>query len=82
MLFRSVSQSRYVDWELDWDNVSKDQALSDIEGVEKTVTGKIANPKEAEARAKQRDYYYNSPYEDIVDRYGDIGLHYDDLAKE
>ena len=71
-----------ADWELDWDIVSKDQALSDIEKVEQTVTGKITDPKAAKARAAQRDYYYNSPYEDIVDRYGDIGLHYDDIAKE
>ena len=71
-----------ADWELDWDTVSKDQALSDIEKVEQIVTGKITDPKAAKARAAQRDYYYNSPYEDIVDRYGDVGLHYDDIAKE
>jgi len=71
-----------ADYEFDWDLVSKDQALSDIERVEKTVTGKIANPKEAETRAKQRDYYYDSPYEDITNRYGEIDSYYDDIIKE
>ena len=56
-------------WEFDWEDVSREQALSDIDKVEQFTTGKIADPKAAEKRAAQRKSYDNTPYEDIADRY-------------
>ena len=56
-------------YEFDWEAVSKDQALSDLERVEKITTGKIKNLTEAEKRAAQRKGYYDSPYDDISNRY-------------
>jgi hypothetical protein len=58
-------------WEFDWEDVSREQALSDIDKVEQFTTGKIADTKAAEKRAAQRKNYDNSPYEDISDRYPD-----------
>ena len=56
-------------YEFDWEAVSKDEALSDLEKVEKITTGKIKNLTEAEKRAAQRKGYYDSPYDDISNRY-------------
>ena len=66
-------------YEMDYEMVSTDQALSDLEKLEKITTGKIKNLKEAEARAAQRTNYDNSPYEDVSTRfpepdYADGGL--------
>jgi hypothetical protein len=66
-------------YEMDYEMVSTDQALSDLEKLEKITTGKIKNLKEAEKRATQRTNYDNSPYEDVSTRfpepdYADGGL--------
>ena len=66
-------------YEMDYEMVSTDEALSDLEKLEKITTGKIKNLKEAEARAAQRTNYDNSPYEDVSTRfpepdYADGGL--------
>ena len=56
-------------YEFDYEVVSKDEALSDLEKVEKITTGKIKNLTEAEKRASQRKNYFDSPYDDISNRY-------------
>jgi|GEM_PF-3004500 len=66
-------------YEMDYEMVSTNEALSDLEKLEKITTGKIKNLKEAEARAAQRTNYDNSPYEDVSTRfpepdYADGGL--------
>ena len=58
-------------WEFDWEDVSKEEAISDIDRVEQVTTGKIANQKAAQRRAAQRKNYDNTPYEDISNRYPD-----------
>jgi len=65
-------KSDYTDpgqFEFDYEAVSTDEALSNIEKVEQITTGKIKNLKEAEARATQRKNYDTNPYDDISNRY-------------
>jgi len=64
-------------YEFDYEMVSKDEALSDLEKVEKITTGKIKNLTEAEARAAQRKNYFDSPYDDISNRYPEPDIDYD-----
>ncbi len=66
-------------YDFDYEMVSTNEALSNIEKVEQITTGKIKNLKEAEKRTAQRTNYDNSPYEDISTRfpepdYADGGL--------
>jgi hypothetical protein len=56
-------------YEFDYEMVSKNEALSDIEKLESFSTGKVKNLKEAEKRATQRKNYFDSPYDDISNRY-------------
>lgn len=64
-------------YEFDWEAVSKDEALSNLEKVEKITTGKVKNLTEAEARAAQRKNYSDSPYDDISNRYPEPDIDYD-----
>jgi hypothetical protein len=59
------------DYEIDYDLVSYDQAISDIERAEKVATGKRINPKRVQEREAARKYVEENPYDDIVNRYGD-----------
>ena len=74
---RPVGGPEDADFEFDWEMVSKDQALSDIEKIEQITTGKITDPKLAEKRAAQRRQYHDTPYDDITDRFGDGEIDYD-----
>ena len=74
---RPVGGPEDADYEFDWELVSKDDAISDLEKIEKTATGKIKDPKIAEKRTARREGYYNSPYDDITDRFGDAEIEYD-----
>ena len=64
-------------YEFDYEMVSKDEALSDLEKVEKITTGKVKNLTEAEKRASQRKNYFDSPYDDISNRYPEPDIDYD-----
>ena len=64
-------------YEFDWEAVSKDEALSNLEKVEKITTGKVKNLTEAEKRAAQRKNYSDSPYDDISNRYPEPDIDYD-----
>jgi len=67
-----------ADYEFEYELVSKEDAISDLEKIEQKVTGKIKDPKIAEKRTARRESYYQSPYDDITDRYGDPGdIEYD-----
>ena len=71
---RSTARSHHdADYEIDYDLVPHEQAISDIERVEQVATGKRVDPKRIEQRTAARKYIEENPYEDIVNRYGDIG---------
>jgi hypothetical protein len=59
------------DWELEYENMSVKDAISDLERVEKIATGKRIHPKRVEERAGARKFIEENPYEDIVNRYPD-----------
>ena len=69
---RSTAASHHdADYEIDYDLVSYDQAISDMERVEKVATGKRIHPKKVEERTAARKYIEENPYEDIINRYGE-----------
>jgi hypothetical protein len=57
------------DWELDYENMSVKDAISDIERVEKIATNKRIPPKRVQQREKARAYVEDNPYDDIANRY-------------
>jgi hypothetical protein len=57
------------DWELDYENMSVKDAISDLERVEKIATGKRIHPKRVQQREKARANVENNPYDDIANRY-------------
>jgi len=59
------------EWELEYENMSVKDAISDLERVEKIATGKRIHPKRVEERAGARKFIEENPYEDIVNRYPD-----------
>lgn len=74
---RPVGGPEDADYDFEFEIISKEEALSDLEKIEKITTGKIKDPKIAKKRATQRDQYYNSPYDDITNRFGDGEIDYD-----
>ena len=74
---RPVGGPEDADYDFDFEILSKEEALSDLEKIEKITTGKIKDLKTAEKRAANRNTYYNSPYEDITNRFGDGEIEYD-----
>lgn len=58
-------------WELDYDTVAHQHALSNIDRVEEVATGKVTDLKTAEERRTRRDWLESHPYEDVMDRYPD-----------
>jgi hypothetical protein len=59
------------DWELEYENMSVKDAISDIERVEKIATNKRIHPKVVEQRAATRKFVEENPYDDIMNRYPD-----------
>ena len=69
---RSTAASHHdSDYEIDYDLVSYDQAISDVERAERVATGKRIHPKRVQEREAARKYVEENPYDDIVNRYGD-----------
>jgi len=69
---RSTARSHHdSDFEIDYDVVSPEEAISDIERVERVATGKRIHPKRVEERTAARKYVEENPYDDIVNRYGE-----------
>ena len=69
---RSTAASHHdSDYEIDYDLVSYDQAISDVERAERVATGKRIHPKRVREREAARKYVEENPYDDIVNRYGD-----------
>lgn len=68
----STARSHHdADFELDYQLVSPEEAISDIERVEKVATGRRIHPKRVEERTAARKYIEENPYEDIINRYGE-----------
>jgi hypothetical protein len=59
------------DLEIDYENMSVKDAISDIERIEETITGKILDPKIANERSAARKIVHERPYEDVINRYPD-----------
>jgi hypothetical protein len=57
------------DFELEYENMSVKDAVSDLERIEKIATNKRIHPKRVEQREKARTYVQDNPYDDIMDRY-------------
>jgi hypothetical protein len=70
---RPVYDPHSADYEIDYENMSIKDAVSDIEKVEKIATGKRIHPKRVAQREKARADVEDRPYEDIINRYGDAG---------
>jgi hypothetical protein len=59
------------EWELDYENMSVKDAISDLEKVEKIATGKKIDPKIVSERTAARKFVEENPYDDIMNRYPD-----------
>jgi hypothetical protein len=59
------------DFELEYENMSVKDAVSDLERVEKIATNKRIHPKRVEQREKARTFVQDNPYDDIMNRYPD-----------
>jgi hypothetical protein len=59
------------DFELEYENMSVKDAVSDLERIEKIATGKRIHPKRVEQREKARAKVEDDPYDDIMNRYPD-----------
>ena len=69
---RSTAASHHdSDYEIDYDLVSYNQAISDVERAERVATGKRIDPRRVQEREAARKYVEENPYDDIVNRYGD-----------
>jgi hypothetical protein len=59
------------EWELEYENMSVKDAISDLEKVEKIATGKKIDPKIVSERTAARKFVEENPYDDIMNRYPD-----------
>jgi hypothetical protein len=69
---RPVYDPHSADWELEYENMSVKDAVSDLERVEKIATGKRIHPKRVQQREKARVNVEENPYDDIINRYGEV----------
>jgi hypothetical protein len=70
------------EFELEYENMSAKDAISDLERVEKIAMGKRIPPQKVEQRAGARKFVEENPYEDIVNRYPDAEIDYDRMRDE
>ena len=57
--------------EIDYESMSVEDTISDLERLEKIGTGKRIHPKRVEQRTGARKFIEDNPYEDIANRYPD-----------
>jgi hypothetical protein len=69
-------------FEIDYEVMSVDETISDLEKLEKIGTGKRIHPKRVEQRTGARKFVEDNPSEDIVNRYGDGEIEYDRMKDE
>jgi hypothetical protein len=68
--------------EIDYESMSVDDTISDLERLEKIGTGKRIHPKRVQQRAAARKYIEDNPHEDVVNRYPDGEIYYDQMRDE
>ena len=69
-------------FEIDYEVMSVDDTISDLEKLEKIGTGKRIHPKRVEQRTGARKFVEENPSEDITNRYGDSEIEYDRMKDE
>ena len=69
-------------FEIDYESMSVEDAISDLERVEKIATGKRIPPQRVKQRTGARKFVEENPSEDIVNRYGDSEIEYDRMKDE
>jgi hypothetical protein len=62
--------------------MSVDDTISDLERLEKIGTGKRIHPRRVEQRTAARKYIEDNPHEDVVNRYPDGEIYYDQMRDE
>jgi hypothetical protein len=65
--------------EIDYESMSVDDTISDLERLEKIGTGKRIHPRRVEQRTGARKFVEDNPYEDVVNRYPDPEVDYDQM---
>ena len=68
--------------EIDYESMSVDDTISNLERLEGIGTGKRIHPKRVEQRAAARKYIEDNPHEDVVNRYPDGEIYYDQMRDE
>jgi len=68
--------------EIDYESMSVDDTISDLERLEGIGTGKRINPRRVQQRAAARKYIEDNPHEDVVNRYPDGEIYYDQMKDE
>jgi hypothetical protein len=68
--------------EIDYESMSVDDTISDLERLEKIGTGKRIHPRRVEQRTAARKYIEDNPHEDVVNRYPDGEIYYDQMRDE
>ena len=69
-------------FEIDYEVMSVDDTISDLERIEKMATGKIIPLQRVEQRTGARKFVEENPSEDIINRYGDSEIEYDRMKDE
>jgi hypothetical protein len=69
-------------FEIDYESMSVEDAISDLERVEKIATGKRIPLQRVKQRTGARKFVEENPSEDIVNRYGDSEIEYDRMKDE
>jgi len=65
--------------EIDYESMSVDDTISNLERLEGIGTGKRIHPRRVEQRTGARKFVEDNPYEDVVNRYPDPEVDYDQM---
>jgi hypothetical protein len=68
--------------EIDYESMSVDDTISNLERLERIGTGKRIHPRRVQQRAAARKYIEDNPHEDVVNRYPDGEIYYDQMKDE
>jgi hypothetical protein len=68
--------------EIDYESMSVDDTISNLERLEGIGTGKRIHPRKVQQRAAARKYIEDNPHEDVVNRYPDGEIYYDQMKDE
>ena len=80
---RPVGGPDDADYEIDYEKMTAEDAVSDLERIERIATGKRIPPQKVKKREERRIFVEDNPYDDITNRYGDAGdIEYDRMRDE